>query len=244
MSAGLTRIATFFCACLLSLSAPASDRDALRRIVQDECMVHWLKQQSAAPCERLYLRDDGSGAGYALLADRKGGAHFLLIPTQTMAGIESPAAREPGGPNYFAAAWAARDLVAAAAGRPLSRSAFGMALNPKHARSQDQLHIHMECLRAEVVAALKAASGHLSSEWSPVSIAGWHYDALRILGEDLGESNPLRRLADRPPDARASLEDYSLILAGMQFKEGPGFVLLAGTGLAGELLLDSTCAAA
>jgi len=40
------------------------------------------------------------------------------------------------------------------------------------------------------------------------------------------------------------LEDYSLIVAGMQFKEGPGFVVLAGTGLAGELLLDSKCAVA
>ena len=52
----------------------------------------------------------------AVLADRKGGAHFLLIPTGTVAGMESPELLEPGTPNYFAAVWAARDLVAGAAG--------------------------------------------------------------------------------------------------------------------------------
>jgi hypothetical protein len=30
----------------------------------------------------------------------------------------------------------------------------------------------------------------------------------------------------------------------MDFREGPGFVVLAGTESAGELLLDSTCAVA
>lgn len=35
-------------------------------------------------------------------ADRKGGAHFLLIPTRTTSGIESPLLFEPGkdGPRF------------------------------------------------------------------------------------------------------------------------------------------------
>jgi CDP-diacylglycerol pyrophosphatase len=75
-------------------------------------------------------------------------------------------------------------------------------------------------------------------------VAGWHFDALRIMGEDLGTSNPFRLLADRSPAAESRLEDYSLVVAGMQFKEGPGFVVLTGTALPGELLLDSSCAVA
>jgi hypothetical protein len=36
---------------------------------------------------------------------------------------------------------------------------------------------------------------------------------------------------------------FTLLVAGMQFKEGPGFVVLAGNAVPGaELLLDSTCA--
>ena len=52
---------------------------------------------------------------YALLADRKGGAHFLLIPIRSISDIESPELEEPGAPNHFAAAWQARDRLAAAA---------------------------------------------------------------------------------------------------------------------------------
>ena len=38
--------------------------------------------------------------------------------------------------------------------------------------------------------------------------------------------------------------DYTVVVAGMQFANGPGFIVLAGTGQTGELLLDSSCAAA
>jgi CDP-diacylglycerol pyrophosphatase len=221
----------------LSIGALGANRDALREIVQDECVVHWQQQHSAAPCERV-------ADSYAVLADRKGGAHFLLIPTRTVTGIESPEVLEPDAPNYFAAAWQARDRVAAVVGHAVPRTAVGLALNPKHARSQDQMHIHIECLRADVARSLQTASAGITAAWSPIEVAGWHFDALRIMGEDLGPSNPLRLLADRSPAAAVPLEDYSLVVAGMQFKEGPGFAVLAGTALPGELLLDSSCAVA
>jgi CDP-diacylglycerol pyrophosphatase len=225
-----------FVGILLSARALCSDRDALRQIVQDECIVHWQQQHVASPCERV-------GEWYAVLADRKGGAHFLLIPTRTVTGVESPEVLEPDAPNYFAAAWQARDRIAAVVGHDVPRSAVGLAVNPKRARSQDQLHIHIECLRADVAGSLQAAAARLTGAWSSIEVAGWHFDALRILGEDLGASNPIRLLADRLPDKSTIREDYSLIVAGMQYQEGPGFVVLTGTALPGELLLDSTCAA-
>jgi len=245
----MNRMKSFFptalaCA-LLCARAESSDRDALRRIVQEDCVPHWLQQHSATPCERIYLPDaSAGGAGYAVLADRKGGAHFLLIPTRTIAGVESAEVLEPGAPNYFEGAWQARDRIAAVVGHGVPRGAVGLALNPKHARSQDQLHIHVECLRTDVAESLRTVSGRIDESWSVVQIAGSHYDALRVMGEDLGGVNPFRLLAARVKDTKSALEDYSLIVAGMQFKEGPGFVVLAGTGLAGELLLDSKCAVA
>ena len=51
-------------------------------------------------------------------------------------------------------------------------------------------------------------------------------------------------LAHDLPDPRRTPGDYTLLLAGRQFKDGPGFVLFAGTELGAELLLDSNCAAA
>ena len=38
--------------------------------------------------------------------------------------------------------------------------------------------------------------------------------------------------------------DYTLLVAGMQFEKGPGFIVSASTGRAGELLLDSARAIA
>jgi CDP-diacylglycerol pyrophosphatase len=232
---------------LLGLHALSANRDALRQIVQQQCLVHWRQLRSAAPCERIYLPQAQSAAGgYALLADRKGGAHFLLIPTQTIVGIESPEVLDSSAPNYFAAAWQGRDLIAARVGHSVSRSAVGLALNPKQARSQDQLHIHMECLRTNVAAALRESAASITTTWSSLAIDFWHYDAMRIMGEELGTSNPFKLLAARLPKAMAKIESYTLIVAGMDFPEGPGFVVLAGTGMApaGELLLDSNCAVA
>ena len=92
-------------AILFAAAASCANRDALREIVQDQCLPHWREQHSAAPCVEVHL-DDAAHAesGYAVLADRKGGAHFLLIPTRTISGIESPTLEEPNiskfGPNF------------------------------------------------------------------------------------------------------------------------------------------------
>ena len=51
-------------------------------------------------------------------------------------------------------------------------------------------------------------------------------------------------VANMSPDAKHHMGNYTLVVAGMQFKSGPGFILLTGTGPTGELLLDSSCAVA
>ncbi len=232
-------------AAVLATQALETNRNALRQIVQDQCLTHWVQRHDPAPCERVYLvGSPGERQGYALLADRKGGAHFLLIPIRSIAGIESPELEAPGAPNYFAAAWQARDRLATVVKHGVPRDAVGLAVNPVHARSQDQLHIHIECLRPDVFRQLQAAAGHLTSAWSPVEIGGSGYNALRIEGEDLDGTNPFELLARRLPRANHVMGDYTLVVAGMQFQNGPGFILLAGNGHAGELLLDSGCAIA
>lgn len=219
------------------MPARGENRNALRQIVQEQCLVHWLEQHEPAPCDRVE-------AAYAVLADRKGGAHFLLIPTKTIAGIESAELENAGTPNYLSAAWRARDRLAAAAGHEIPRGAVGLAVNPPHARTQDQFHIHIECLRPDVFRSLNAAAERITDTWSTLTVGGAHYEALRIMGEDLDGANPFELLAKHAHAAGHAAGDYTLVLAGMQFRSGPGFILLASTGPAGELLLDSTCAVA
>jgi CDP-diacylglycerol pyrophosphatase len=224
---------------------PDAGRDALRQIVQNQCVVDWSQNHDPAPCERVFLADSKTdNSGYAVLADRKGGAHYLLIPVQTMRGIDSAELLDPDTPNYFAEAWHARDLLSKFVGHNVPRTAIALAVNKAQSRSQDQFHIHIECLRQDVVDSLRTLAEGVTDVWSPVSIGGSTYEALRITGEDLDGANPFELLANQKPEARHHLGDYTLVAAGMQFKTSPGFIVLSGTGQTGELLLDSSCAVA
>jgi CDP-diacylglycerol pyrophosphatase len=224
----------------------AQNRDALRQIVEDRCVPHWVQEGNPAPCERVYLVDGAQPRqGYAVLADAKGGAHFLLIPASTVPGIESPDVLRPKAPNYFAGAWQARDRVAAVVGHDVRRDDIGLAVNSQQHRSQDQLHIHIECLGKDVHQVLQAAADRLTGRWTPVTIDNRRYQGMRVTGEDLDKANPFALLAERMPGANADMGAYTLMVAGMQFKDGPGFILIAGRNVPGtEVLLDPTCAVA
>lgn len=221
-------------------------RDRLRFIVQQQCLPHWRAAHDPTPC--VSVDADGRDAepqGFAVLADRKGGAHFLLIPTQTIRGIESPEARAPGALNLFDAAWQARAVLAVEVGHAIPRAAVGLAVNQLRSRSQDQLHIHISCVRPGVARALRARAPGLDAGWSALEVDGIRYQALRVMGERPGAANPFALLAEELPGAAGSMEQFTMLLSGMDFAEGPGFVLLAGRGVPGaELLLDPTCALA
>lgn len=231
-------------AAFLAAQACGADPDALRRIVQEECVVHWNDRHDPAPCTEVHPEDPlRKDSGYAVLADRKGGAHFLLIPTRRIAGIESPDLVLTAAPNYLGAAWRARGRLESVVGRGVPRAAVGLAVNPVRARSQSQLHIHIECLRPEVFAALDRDSEKIANTWTTERIGAVEFDALRIPGEDLAEHNPFSMLSERASVEHRSMGDYTLIVAGAESKKtGPGFILLASTAAAGELFLDSTCA--
>lgn len=218
-------------------------RDALRQIVQDQCVVNWSKKRDPSPCERVNLPESKTAhSGYAVLADRKGGANYLLIPVRSMSGLEGSELLDVDTPNYFADAWRSRDLIAKYLGHDVPRSAIGLAVNKARARSQDQFHIHIECLRQDVADSLRATAPRITDRFSPVNIAGFPYDAMRIASASLDGSNPFELLVNWKPDARNHIGDYTVVVAGMQFDSGPGFVLLTGTGPTGELLLDPSCA--
>ena len=241
------------CAATPPRNAAPNERDALRRIVQQQCVPHWRQNRDPAPC--LQLVTHGLSQGYAVLADRKGGAHFLLIPIQTLTGIEDPRVLRVDSANYFEAAWQARDVLANAVGHGVQRDAVGLAINPLGHRGQDQLHIHIACLQPGVQAQLQSLAASLSGDWSAVRLHDAPYLALRVRGESLDGINPFLLLEHR---VRApSMGAYSLLVAGVQFPDGPGFILLAGRSgttrrgvvlpppawpPTGEMLLDGSCA--
>ncbi len=130
----------------------------------------------------------GEDAGWAILKDIFGKTQFLLIPTRRLAGIESPR-----GWNIGAAKLLARGVVRPATWFPsapnkeLPRDAIGMAINAANARTQDQLHIHVDCIRPDVREALWNQSSKITAQWAYLDLGGHTYrrcDALTALNQN------------------------------------------------------------
>jgi CDP-diacylglycerol pyrophosphatase len=156
----------------------------------------------------------------------------------------------PSTPNYFAQAWNETGLVNARLGKTLPRDDLSLAINAITGRTQDQLHIHIDCIRADVRDALALHAASVARAWAPFPepLAGTAYRAIRIDGTTLS-ANPFLLLADGEPGARSAMGLHTLVLAGETFAGGvPGFILLdnhadpaVGDMGNGEALQDHDC---
>jgi CDP-diacylglycerol pyrophosphatase len=231
--------------------APAlADPNALWNIVHGECVPHFEAGEGPKPCERVEL-EGGVTEGVAILKDLVGVAQMLAIPTRRVTGIEDPQMLAPDAPPVFAVGWSAKALVEARLHRTLPREAVGLAINSKWARSQDQLHVHVDCVAIPVMKALADYASTLDEEWRAMTVPlqGRVYFARRVESPDLHGVAPLKLLADGLKDARAQMGAYSLAAIGAAFDGKPGFVLLADefsleAGGHAEDLEDHDCAVA
>jgi CDP-diacylglycerol pyrophosphatase len=238
---------------LPGITARAFDSDALWNIVHGECVPNQLAHADPKPCVEVDLKN-GAERGYAVLKDIRGATQYLLIPTQRIVGIESPALLVPDAENYFADAWNARGFVEKAVGHALPIDTFSLAVNSVHARTQNQLHIHIDCIRPDVRATLIKLRASIGTSWAPLPepVGGYRYWAMRVMGAALGEANPFKLLAERMPGARADMKLRTLVVAGMRFEgDAPGFVILQDRAdllhfdfAAGARLQDHDCALA
>jgi CDP-diacylglycerol pyrophosphatase len=241
----LFALAVAFTAAGLTAAHATADPNALWTIVHDQCVPDQQASGDPAPCS---LVDIGAGEqhGYAVLKDLIGRTQFLVIPTDRIPGIESPALLEPDATDYFAAAWAARSFVDDRAAVYIPRDWMSLAVNSSVARSQEQLHVHVDCVRADVRETLSRRIADVGADWAPFPepLSGHRYLAMAVAGETLGSANPVQLLAERADDM--GLE--TLVVAGTYLPDGqPGFVLLAGRADpaagnpgAGEELQDHT----
>jgi CDP-diacylglycerol pyrophosphatase len=236
-----------------------------------KCIEDQIRYGTPGPCETV--------AEFAILRDSAAEkpTNLLLVPIKPTTGIESQELWADRAPNYFAYAWDnrwrlhARILAKLKKLTPkkdvkiddLQRDQIGLAVNAKATRGQEQLHIHIDCMREEVRAALGASQAKIpKTGWSAAEIdlnpddktdkKRFFYRVMRIERDDLEETNPFNLLSTRLKAAdeakRAALMALqTLVLTGAP---GGGFYLLSQDGPAkadaedrghGETLLDHDC---
>ncbi|HXZ01895.1 MAG TPA: CDP-diacylglycerol diphosphatase [Stellaceae bacterium] len=175
---------------------PTEPRSKLWTLVQ-RCIAH---PEMTGPTDSCLLADPAKG--YAILRDIRGQTQFLLVATDRRWGIEDPRIEPADAPNYFAAAWSARGCVAAALGRPVPDGEISLAINSTAARSDGQLHIHIDRLRPGVSDALERGK-------SEVTLAGHRY-RLRHL-DTIADTNLFAALA---ATASGAMGDQTIVVAG------------------------------
>jgi CDP-diacylglycerol pyrophosphatase len=216
---------------LLIVFAPGcfADSDVLWRIINDKCVPNEQKAGEPEPCLLVDL-SAGADKGYVVLKDIEGATQILVMPTAKITGIESADILADGATNYLAMAWLTTPRVEALAHRPLPRDGLSLAVNPINGRSQNQLHIHVDCLDAGVRDVLRQHAADIGPQWGPfpVMLTGHQYLALRVADTWLTGKNPFRVLADGVPEAAADMGHQTLAVVGATLPDGsPGFILLA-----------------
>lgn len=220
---------------------------ALWHIVDAGCHAPDADSMSPDRMARTGLQCDMTH-GYAVLKDRCGASHYLVLPTARRSGIESAELLRADEPPYLALAWAQRwrslgPLAAPAGVDPADRADLGLAVNSRYARSQAQLHVHIDFVRPEVRSAL-AALGASVATGSSVELMGHRYRLDRL---DALTGNPFALVA-RAWNAQTE-EDRARLTLAVVSDGARGYFLLSDRaavaafdrGHAEELLLERHC---
>ncbi|UII69001.1 CDP-diacylglycerol diphosphatase [Pseudomonas sp. HN11] len=205
--------------------------DALWHIVSQQCVPNQQQQHKPDPCLAVDL-----DRGYVLFKDRNGPLHDLLMPADKVTGIEDVALGRQLLPHYFAQAWQHRRVLSDGLKKPIADQFISVAINSRYGRSQNQLHVHIACLRPDVYIALNQQT--LDEQWRtlPVQLMGHTYNARILSAADAEVHDPLAVLRDYVDARGDSMSQYSLLMTP---RADGNFVLLSTHVMLRELNLGS-----
>jgi len=224
----------------------AADPNALWQIVHFDCEPAARAKGTTGLCADVDLPGH-----FAVLKDRSGVAQHLLIPTDRISGIESPDLLEPDAPNYWADAWDARVYVEGALKKTdraaLADDRIGLEINSAVRRSQEQLHIHIDCMRGDAVTALGPYRSDPPRVWRSMTIDGARYRVMHMPGPAF-DFNPFDIVARDAASPSTMAMQTILVTGAGPSAEQAGWLIVnssldtdGGTGSA-EILLDHRCA--
>ncbi|MCJ2085977.1 CDP-diacylglycerol diphosphatase [Methylobacterium sp. E-005] len=218
-------------------------RDVLWVALQG-CVLAKKAAGRSFPCLSVDL-GDATRPGTAVLRAPGHPTHTVVMPTDSVSGIEAPVLQGPRGAAYWRAALDARHFVSDVLQGRLPVAAVGLEVNSVGGRSQDQLHIHLDCMRRGVMAALKAQDPAVGERWAPfpVPLEEDRYLAVRVPADAVATFNPFAALAG-VPGWQGNLHDASFAAVSADPDDpAAGMIVLAYRmpDASAEELMDHTC---
>ncbi|MGN6579196.1 MAG: CDP-diacylglycerol diphosphatase [Bordetella sp.] len=181
--------------------------DALWQIVSQSCVPSEAAGKGPGKCAKV------SPGGYALLKDIRGKGQYLLIPTARVAGMESPALAQPGSPDYFGDAWENRDYVSKALGTHVPDALMSLAINSAKGRSQNQLHIHIDCISQATRNALSAYDDAAQGTWVDARLNNHFYRLMRVAATSAADVHPYGKVLEQAEVRGQAIGDNSIFMA-------------------------------
>lgn len=213
---------------LAGFSYANNDATSLRESMHKDCLSSTGEPFNTNECLNR-------GADFVIYKTKTEPYHYLFIPITDIEGVESPLFWQEGYPSWFTMAWRHRYLAAPNLGRKgVDINNVGIAINSKYARTQNQLHIHINCIRPDVSLVLRKIDP--SKIQGRVDLLGISYEMLRFPGTDLPDW-AISKFNSKEDFAKqtlfAALINNSVIVLSSQFVEGK-----ANSGSAEDLLTN------
>jgi CDP-diacylglycerol pyrophosphatase len=203
------------------------DRLALWQVVR-ACVADFKLTDAPFPCLKVDL-SAGEERGHMVLRPPLG-HDLILVPTRRIVGIEDPFLQSPEAPNYFDAAWGARSFLEGADGQTPEHDAVALIVNSAVVRGQDQLHIHVGCLRPSARRTLAVAAPTVPiGVWVPIGAVVPHqmFWGTRILGAGLSDVEPFRLAAEALANKVGERRVLTIMVAGVRVEGDDEFLILA-----------------
>lgn len=204
---------------------PVAKGDVLWHFVADQCVPHFKSgQQPPTPCIKVDLQQ-----GYVIFKDRNGPLQYLHMPTDKITGLEDPKLLSMKRTPFFAQAWRERRYMDRLLGASIPTSEYAFTLNSRSGRTQNQLHIHISCIKPDLRDRLHRLASRFGAEWQavPGGINGRSYQARSLTLRQLEQIGAIRMVADTLAN-QADLADYSLALYPLSDSQ---FLLFATHGM-------------
>jgi CDP-diacylglycerol pyrophosphatase len=172
-----------------------NSRATLWRIVSASC-IPAAQSGATGRCAEVSI-SKGTDPGYVVFKDRNGPLQYLLMPTKRVTGIEDPFLLSAEAPAYWAEAWRAKRWMDIANGKPVPREAVSITINSAWGRSQNQLHLHVSCVRSDLRSFLSSIPASRNDAWTPIP-GGWMghpYEVRRLVADTMAGQDLFKDVA-------------------------------------------------